>query len=87
MKKVAILLSLIVNIGEAQDNYLSFDGVDDYVAINGSSSNIANLTNSSFSFSVWAFPIGVPNEEVQGVYLYQLQAKDFVKTQKMVLLK
>jgi len=72
MKKVAILLSLIVNIGEAQDNYLSFDGVDDYVAINGSSSNIANLTNSSFSFSVWAFPIGVPNEEVQGLNYGQI---------------
>ena len=72
MKKIAILLSLIVNIGGAQDNYLSFDGVDDYVAINGSSSNIANLTNSSFSFSVWAFPIGVPNEEVQGLNYGQI---------------
>ena len=65
MKKSVILLLLIVNIGGAQDNYLSFDGVDDYVAINGNSSNIANLTNSSFSFSVWAFPTGVPSETGQ----------------------
>ena len=93
MKKIAIILSLIVSVSAQTDYSLSFDGNDDYISVTDKSLDLLG----DKTVSVWVKPNSFNlsgdatndlGEQVgAGVYLYQLQAKDFVKTRKMVLLK
>ena len=44
-------------------------------------------TSASYHSATWDATNDLGEQVGAGVYLYQLQAKDFVKTRKMVLLK
>jgi len=71
MKKIIILLSLIVTVF----------GQPSFTAHSiSTSADLANYVHAA-DVDGDGDPVGA------GVYLYQLQAKDFVKTRKMVLLK
>jgi hypothetical protein len=87
-KKLLLLLFIIsFNFNYSQNNYLDFDGIDDYVNVTNSDNILANATNITMSCKVFprrvssGFPdfngfLGYRNETNFDFYLIQLSSTD-----------
>ena len=82
MKKTAILFTLIVSVS-AQTT------IDTLKAskVNRGIVEVSQSTPAGYHSLTWNATNDLGDPVSAGVYLYQLKAKDFVKTRKMVLLK
>ena len=92
VKKIAILLFITSSVIFAQNTYVPDDKFEQALIIYnmlGQKVKTFNMqsTPAGYHSLTWNATNDLGQQVGAGVYLYQLQAKDFVKTRKMVLLK